>query len=520
MSDWIGRIRRASPRRRAGLALALGMLAPLALPPLSAVPVLALTIPALLLLLEAAESRRQAFAIAWCYGFGYHLIGLYWISFALFTDIAGFWWALPFSAAGLPVLLGVFAGLAGVGYRLLRPSGLWRPLAFATVWTAAELLRGHAFTGFPWNLPGYVWVDVPAVLQTAALAGVNGLGFITVLLAALPALLLFDDTPRRAAAGGLAIGALLLAGLTVWGAQRLAGAPTDAPDAMVPGVRLRLIQPNIPQTLKWEPGRQRANFHNQLQLTAAAAELPPTHVIWAETAVPFYLEREPQARSAIAAALPPGAMAIIGTPRPGPPRGPDDPPRFFNGLLALNDSGAVIAAYDKFHLVPFGEYMPLRGVLPLPAIAGNGGEYLPGPGPQTLRLPGAPPVSPLICYEAIFPGAVSDPADRPGWLLNLTNDAWYGPTAGPHQHLAIAAVRAVEEGAPLVRVANTGISAVIDAYGRRIAELPLGVRGALDSGLPVAIADMPPYARWKDMPLFVVLFSAALLCVLQRRMRN
>jgi apolipoprotein N-acyltransferase len=511
MRDWINLLAAASPRRRALLALLSGSLSALAMPPLGAVPVYFLTFPGLILLLRASVTGRQAFAVGWCFGFGFHLIGLYWISFALFTDIGRFWWALPFSAAGLPVVLAFFAGLAGFAYHRLKPAGLLGPLALATVWTTAELLRGYAFTGFPWNLPAYAWAHVLPVWQGLALGGAYGLSFFTVFIAALPALLFFDETPRRRAVAALAFGGVLTAALAGWGAQRLATTPTDP----VPGVRLRLVQPNIPQSLKWEPGQRRANFFNHLELTAAPTDRPPTVVIWAETAAPFFIEREPQARSMIAAALPEGAQsALIGAPAPGPASAQGEPRLFYNTMTALDRDGNVIGGYAKHHLVPFGEYMPLRRLLPVEAIAGDGGEYAPGPGPRTLTVPGAPPVSPLICYEAIFPGRVTDDADRPQWLLNLTNDAWYGMSAGPYQHLAISAARAVEEGLPLVRVANTGISAVVDAYGRTVAALPLGARGALDSDLPRSATASTVFSDWRSIPLVALIIFGWLTCAL------
>lgn len=523
MRDWINALAAASPRRRALYAFVLGGLAAFAMPPAGFFPVLFAAYPGLILLWRASASARQAFAVGWCFAFGFHLIGLYWISFALFTDIAQFWWALPLSAAGLPVVLGVYGGLAGLAYRWLRPRGLLAPVAFALVWTAAELLRGWAFTGFPWNLPAYAWEHVAILRQSMALFGAYGLSLVTAVLASAPVLLFIDEIPRRAALRGLAAAAALAATLAGWGAWRLAGAS----DEMVADVRLRLVQPNIPQTLKWAPGQRRENFVNQLELTAQPSDQPPTLVLWAETAAPFFLTREPQARSMLAASLPVGAQgALIGAPAPGPSPAPDAPPGgpalFHNGMTVLDRDGAVIGHYEKHHLVPFGEYMPLRRFVPVGAIAGGGGEYAPGPGPRTLSIPGAPPVSPLICYEAIFPGAAVDDAgaERPQWLFNLTNDAWYGHSAGPHQHMAISAARAIEEGLPLVRVANTGISAVVDAYGRTVASLPLGVRGALDSGLPIPTPEPTFYARWRGLPLYLAIFAMTGLCIICRRERN
>lgn len=518
MLDRVDALTAVAPRRRGAYAFGLGGLAALAMPPAGLFPALFIAYPGLILLIRAAENWRQAFAAGWLFGFGFHLVGLYWISFALFTDIAQFWWALPFSAAGLPVVLACYAGLAAVALRWLRPGPLAAPLAFAVVWTLAEWLRGWAFTGFPWNLPAYAWEHVPAMRQSLALGGAYGLSFVTALLAAAPVLVTtaWKTAPRRVLTA-LAAGGLLAAGLVGWGALRLA----DAADDPVPGVRLRLVQPDIPQRVKSAPGERRANFVNQLELTASPSDDPPTVVLWAETAAPFFLVREPQARSMIAAALPEGATAaLIGAPSPGPPAVPGQPRNFHNSMAALDQDGGVVAQYDKHHLVPFGEYMPLRRFLPVGAIAGDGGEYAPGPGPRTLRAPGVPPFSPLICYEAIFPGEVVDDADRPDWLFNLTNDAWYGHSAGPHQHLAIASARAIEEGLPLVRVANTGISAVVDSYGRITASLPLGTRGALDADLPRPTETQTPFSRLRNGPLGVILACFAGFLVFRRIMRN
>ncbi|HEY0834998.1 MAG TPA: apolipoprotein N-acyltransferase, partial [Azospirillum sp.] len=315
----------------------------------------------------------------------------------------------------------------------------------------------------------------------------------------------------------LAAGLALFAGIGAWGAMRLAGAPADT----VPGVRLRLIQAGIEQRYKWDPDARRQVFDSQLDLAAQpaadSAAGPVTHVIWPETAIPFFIEHDARSRQAVGAVTPSGGLTLTGAPRRV--AGPDGQPRFYNSLLAIDAGGRVTAAFDKFHLVPFGEYMPLRSWLPVGAIAGYGSEFSAGPGPVTLPLAGLPPVSPLICYEVIFPGAVVDRDNRPQWMLNLTNDAWYGHTAGPHQHFAISRVRAVEEGLPLVRSAQTGISGVVDAHGRVTAELGLGARGVLDAALPVALSESTLYGRAGDGVLVVILLICAALAGLARQRR-
>jgi len=298
------------------------------------------------------------------------------------------------------------------------------------------------------------------------------------------------------------LAAALLVGVpAAAGTWRLAQAKPDA----VPGVTLRLVQPSIPQTLKNDQRSELRNFQRLLGLSRPPSADQVTDVIWPEAAAPPLLERYPDVRQAMAAVTPAGGLLLTGAERAEPAEG--WPPRAaWNSLDVLDASGAIIATYDKGHLVPFGEYVPLRHILPINKIVPSPLDFSAGPGPQTLRLPGLPPVSPLICYEAIFPGAVIDPQDRPQWLLNVTNDAWYGATSGPFQHFAIARTRAVEEGLPLVRAANNGISGVIDAYGRVKARLDLNAIGALDSPLPAA-ARPTLYEFGRDS----VFFGASLL---------
>lgn len=502
-------------------AFGLGAVAVLALPPTSIIPVLLAAFPGLLWLLERIERPRTAFFIGWWFGFGTFLFGLYWVSFALLTDVGRFWWMVPFAVTGLPALLATLTGLATLTFfllarRLSLDRGLARPIAFAVVWTVFEWLRGHILTGFPWNLIGYVWVDVPPVLQGASLIGTYGLTLLTVLVASLPVLLVDPAVARRQAWATVAAGFGLVAVLAAWGTARLDGAT----EAMVPGVMLRLVQPAIDQKLKWDPAERAAIFERHLALSTAPGAQPVTHVFWSETAVPpqpAFLEVDMRRRLAIAAATPGGGLTVTGTPRFT--KDGAGAVRYWNGLVAIDASGQVVGSYDKFHLVPFGEYMPFRRWLPVDAIAAGSIDFSAGPGPSTLRLPGLPPVSPLICYEGIFPGAVTDPNDRPQWLLNLTNDAWYGTTAGPHQHFAIARVRSVEEGLPLVRVANTGISGVVDAYGRVVARLDLGDQGVVDSPLPVALLQPTLYGRLGDWIVAVLLMSCSLIAILARHPR-
>ncbi len=274
------------------------------------------------------------------------------------------------------------------------------------------------------------------------------------------------------------------------------------------GVRLRLVQANIAQHHKWRDDLRADHFARHVELTAAPAAAPITLVIWPETAVPYLLDREPERLAMIADLVPPGGLLITGAVR-ATPEGMT-PFQVWNSLRVIDDGGAVVATYDKHHLVPFGEYVPFRGILTLVKLTAGAVDYSPGPGPRTLALDGLPSVSPLICYEAIFPGQVTDPDDRPGWLLNVTNDGWYGVSTGPYQHLAQARLRAVEEGLPLVRAANTGISAVVDSFGRVTASLGLAKAGVVDAALPMALPDPTPFARAGAWPFLFVLAAIGL----------
>lgn len=481
------------------LAMLLGAVATLAMPPAPgwSAAVLWVAFPGLIWLLAGQRSPFRAFWTGWFFGFGHFFVGLYWVVWAMTVEIDRLWPMIPLAMAGLPALLGIFTGLVTAAYVLLRLRGaLAQVLVFAALWGAGEWLRGHVLTGFPWNLIGYAWVDTP-VLQTVAAIGIYGLGVLTVAVAALPAVL--RRRPGLAGYGVVAAGLAGLAALYLSGTERLA-APSPG---LVPGVTLRLVQPNIDQSEKWRDDLRLAHFSKQLEMSARPSDTPITAVIWAETAVPYLLSREPEAQRMIGAALPDGAVALVGAPRASDPAIPEL--MLWNSLYAIDGGGSVTAIYDKAHLVPFGEYVPFRTILPIDRVVPGHVDYTPGSGPRTLDVAGLPPVSPLICYEVIFPGQVVAPdGPRPGWLLNITNDGWYGMTAGPHQHFAIARTRAVEQGLPLVRVANTGISGVVDARGTVLATLGLGEEGVLDVGLPAALPTPTPYSVWGDRAFWLL----------------
>lgn len=501
----------------------LGVLAALALPPLYLLPFLIPAFGGLLWAVEDSPGPGRALADGWWFGFGLSVAGLYWVGFSFFVDAAQYGWMAPFAIAGMAAGMALFPALAAVsGHWLLARSpitALGRVLVFSALWTATEWLRGWVLTGFPWNLIGTVWTVSDAIMQMAAITGVYGLSLLTVIVAAMPAVLAgpilteSPESPESSTVPGSRWRAvvLALAGVgVVWaaGAVRL----SQASDETVPGVRLRLVQPNIPQALKWKPDLRRGHILKQLAMSRAPAQSgpPPTHVIWAETAVPYIIDQTPGLAKTLGQAAPPGGLIIVGAPRATRPG--TKPSRLWNSLLAFDSEGRLKATYDKFHLVPFGEYVPLRGLLPLGKLTAGRQDFSPGPGNRTLKLDGLPPVSPLICYEVIFPGQVAA-IDRPQWLLNLTNDGWFGQTSGPYQHFAAARLRAVEEGLALVRVANTGISGVIDGYGRTINSIGLGREGIIDSDLPAALSARTPFSRlggWMTGFVLALVFGSGL----------
>jgi apolipoprotein N-acyltransferase len=488
-----------------------GIAAAAALPPLYLLPLLIPAFTGLLWLLDGARRPRQAALIGWSFGFGHMAAGLYWVGIAFLVDSARFGLIMPFAVAGLAAGMAIFPALAIYAVAKTGWRGPARVVLLAVAWLRGEWLRSWLLTGFPWNLIGTVWSFSPAMLQLAGITGVWGLTWLTILAAAAPAVL--------AAPGGR--GARVFTGAVfaiiglVWagGALRLTAAPAPG-TAVVPDVRLRLVQASIPQALKWVPEMRRRHVDEQRQLSLRLGPAPVTHIIWPETAVPYLLDQDPDLRRVLAEIVPPGGLLITGTPRAGANAGGS---KLWNSLQALDGQGDIVASYDKHHLVPFGEYTPLRGLLGALKLTVGSIDFSAGPGPVTLKLPGLPAASPLVCYEAIFPGQVVGTGERPGWLLNVTNDGWFGNSSGPYQHFASARLRAVEEGLPFVRAANSGISAVIDPYGRLVGRLALNQIGVLDATLPLPLAGGTPYARLGNLVVvFLVLVSIVFTLILRR----
>lgn len=481
--------------RRALIALAAGAASALAMAPFNAWPIMFVTIPVLVWLIDGSTAGRWSGAATaaiagWCFGFGYFVAGLYWIGYAFLVDAKTFGWLLPVAVSGLPAYLAIYTGLGVAAARLIWIRGPERILALATMLTASEWLRGHLFTGFPWNTFGYALTGPLALAQGVSLTGIWGLTFISIAVFASPAVLADDraDTPHPFRP--LLLAAMTLAGLTAYGLARLAVHPT----AYVDGVRLRLMQPNLQQDAKFNYTAKDEVVARYLELSNRATgpqsngAHDATILIWPESAFPFFLTREPDVLAKISAMLKPGTELITGAVRPASQA---SGPHAYNSVYVIDPDGSIRGIYDKLHLVPFGEYLPFENVLEkigLQNLTKQVGGFLTGNRRRTMDIPGAPKMLPLICYEVIFPGAAVPADERPGWLVNLTNDGWFGISTGPYQHFQQARVLAIAEGLPLVRTANTGISGVIDPVGRIVKALPLGVEGVLDSNLPKPIA--------------------------------
>ncbi|MFT3972895.1 MAG: apolipoprotein N-acyltransferase [Amaricoccus sp.] len=437
----------------AGAALALGQ------PPLSWPLAVLAALPVLFRLFDAAQGTGRAFLLGWAAGVGYFGAGMFWIVDPFLVQPEIFGWLAPFALVGMATGLALFWGVPFAVARAIVPrgrrSGVAGALLLAALWFFAEYARGHVLTGFPWALQAYAWIGTP-VAQTLALGGPYLLT-----LATLAAGLVLGAGSWRAA---VAVGLLVAAGWG-WGSWRL-----DQPvPPRAPALSVRLVQPNAAQADKWRPEKEREFFARHLTLTAGAPRADVT--IWSETAVPFALGDRPDLQAESAAAAAPGQL-ILGIVRGEPAA--DGTARWFNSLAVLGPDGAPLAIYDKHHLVPFGEYIPFPraiAALGIPALQPlTQGGFTPGPGPHLVQVPGLPPFLPLICYEAIFPGSLRAPEGRAEWLVQVTNDAWFGEASGPWQHLAQARARAIEQGLPLARAANTGVSAMIDPYGRIVAK--------------------------------------------------
>lgn len=503
---------------RIGLALLAGVGAAIAHPPFGVLPGL-LGYPLLMLLAERSETKRGAFWMGWLAGFSYFFISCWWVAEAFQVDPSQAWMA-PFAASLLPAGLGLFWGAAMALYRRLAPAGVVRVLVFAALFALLEWLRGHVLTGFPWNPAGASWAAGSAGSQFASVVGVYGLGFVTVAAVSAFAPLLGAGTRERRAASALA-GALVLLALVIGGMMRLNGAKLDFTPTLV-----RIVQADVAQESKWTPEAYQGIVDRYVNLTARPAARLPDVVVWPEGALPasandVFATGSPDA-AAIARSLQPGQTLLVGLARAEAGATPGAPDRYFNSLFALHDEGEVAglrvtAIYDKFRLVPFGEYLPLGGLmgaLGVRSLVHMPSDFSAGPRPSPIELPNAPRVQPLICYESLYPGFTPGGAKRPSWIANVSNDAWFGRTSGPLQHLNLASYRAIETGLPVVRATPTGVSGMIDGWGRLVPgkRLDSGESGVIDGFLPRP-APATLYGRFGDLLFWIAILASLSVCL-------
>lgn len=483
-----------------------GALATFGFAPFYAWPLLLISIAWLFHIISHAPTPRAAFWQSWWWGVGFFAAGLYWITIALTIDMARFGWMIPFALAGIAGGLAIFPALAGYAYAVLRqPSIAINAVTFSLLFFASEWLRSHVLTGFPWNLMGYGWGAYDVTAQGASLIGVMGLSLLTWLLATALVVLCASRVLYPAAC------MIVFLALCWYGENRLAllsechstaseakraESKKDPAQSLCDSqddVMLRLVQPNIPQSMKWDPEHLKANLALYRELTESKGLEKADVVIWPESAFPFVVPADATHIEPLADMLKPHQLLITGAMIRE-----QEPLAYTNSLLVLNHKAKIIARYDKHHLVPFGEYVPLRKWLPIEKITGGTVDFKAGDDPRPIKFKKLERnIRPLICYEVIFE-RYSHGYNPKDWLLNITNDGWYGNSTGPYQHLEMARFRAIEQGVPMVRVAGTGISAVYDGYGRLQGSLGLGTQGVLDMALPAANLERSLYSRLSD----------------------
>lgn len=493
--------------RRCALAFAAGAGAALAMAPLYLLPLMAIGYSALALLVDGAREgerpARAGFVAGWFFGFGYFLVSLFWVGFAFLVQAEQFAWMAPFAVSGLPAFLALFTGGATAAAAKFVGGGWRRIFALAVLLMLTDYARGHLLTGLPWNLPGQALAGTAVGAQTAAFWGVYGLSLIALLIAMAPVVLISGRGIAKGVGACLAASAFLFA----IGAARLSMIPNDDHA----DIFVRIVQPNIPQREKIDSDFWQRNYERHIAMSSAPG---PSNgrlfILWPENAVPV-IDEVKEGLDILSEKLPKNAVLVAGAVRRE--TGADGNTDYFNSIsvIAETATGRVpVAHYDKHHLVPFGEYLPMEGLLRavgLAQLAPYDDGFTMGPGPATIDAGGAP-FAPLVCYEAIFPGRVHPKEKRPEWIATVTNDSWFGDSSGPRQHFDQARLRAIETGLPLARSANSGVSGLIDGAGRVRARIALYKTGVIDAALPKALRPTL-YARLGDLFFWLMMAGAA-----------
>lgn len=449
----------------------------------------------LTLLLTSPTSKKRLFFRGYVFGFAFYVTGFIWINNALLIDENKFVAFVPFVFMAIGLFFGLFWALPVLSMAWGR-NIYAKALIFCGSFVLFEWIRSFIFTGFPWNLLGTALSFEPKLLQGAAYAGVYGLSLCLLFLLCGAAILLAGLIERKFYWWGiffLLFPAVFLYGASIKYKQYESG-----------HIVVRLVQPSIPQTFKWDAMLAYENFRKYIDLSTSQPLSGVDMVVWGETASPYYLDMDPVHLQEITEAVPESGFLITGLLRIGIEAGQYVP---YNSLFVINKEGVIKDYYDKAHLVPFGEYLPFREYLPefmtpVASVVGNLGK---GEALKSISVDGLPLMGGAICYESIFPAEVVNAERKPELLLVLANDGWYGVSAGPAQHLAAAQLRAVEEGITVIRSANTGISAVVTSYGEILGRIELNEKGILDIRLPKELSHATVYGKYGNaIPLILL----------------
>lgn len=475
-------------------------------------PVLFLTLPIFYFLLDAAAGRRHGLGRGFAFGYGFFMAGTWWIANALMVDAAKFGWLFPISVGGLSAVMALWFALFGWLVWWRRSGHAFADLLqFIVLWIVVEYLRTLGMFGFPWNLLGYAAQTSERLSQLAAVTGPYGLSLLVLSVVLLPVSWVKPNITERQRMVYSGITLLALIFTYGYGMLRMPALTEFT------GTRVRVVQGNIQQSMKWTPQGRNESIRVHTELSNMQTNAPtPTIMVWEETALPFTLYPDSQWPARVASALPANTTLITGAVRADDS---DGALRVWNSAVVIAPDGQWKQSYDKHQLVPFGEFVPLRNVLPLEKITPGSVDFSRGAGATTVHTDGVPPFSPLVCYEIIFPWIALDKSDRPEWILNITNDAWYGNTPGPYQHFAMTRMRAIEQGIPVVRAANTGISAVIDPYGRVVRALRLDERGIIDQALPKPLP-VTLYSKYAEAIVFTILVMVLIATMWLLRVRK
>lgn len=454
---------------------------------------------------------KPAFQVGWWFGFGYFLAGLWWVGGAVMVESQTYAWALPFAIVGLPLVLAIYFGFATALARMLWTDGIGRIAALSFAFALAEWLRETLLTGFPWNPVGFGLMPVPLLMQSVGIVGVIGMNALAVFIFAMPALL----AGRKNRFVGMAAAIGVLCAHVAYGFYSMAR--EQSPEETL---QVRIVQPNIDLTEKWDESVRDRIFKSELSLSQqapASGQKKPTLIVWPETSIPFLFQEHPNGLRMIGDMLDDGQILLAGVART---EGGGDSTLYYNSIVSINDKGEIADAVDKVHLVPFGEYVPFEDFfeqIGINQFVSGPMNFVAGANRHALMVPGGFSALPYICYEIIFPGLMIQPSPAKSFILNVTNDAWFGNTPGPYQHLRQAQIRAVETGLPVVRAANTGISAFIDEKGRILDALGLETRGVLDAEVKVPSSSLMDSQLQKRVGAGIAMAFALLSAILKLR---